>query len=703
MLWLHVTCAVGVIGLLAAGALGRPTEAPRADGRVLHADFEHFTDGVYAPLDAGVMTVGQQEILIPGGGDGKAEVTRDFGLSGSRCLRLTRSAEAKGVRIRLQRRWDAPAGGGETVAEFAFRAAVSEAVDLEDWLLWRGEERESGAGVGIELRARGSAAGGTYDVEVRCGDSAPRPAAAGLPQAGWVRFIMHRRPEQGTVDLWIGAPGEEVRIGAYRDLRADLPLDAVVVGAGGAACGAGCWDDVRIGRPLAAGAEVAPPEPALCDAGAEAPGRPAVISVGGEHQLFVDDWLIEDLDGVTRTLHPVRKHPKNPLLVADRPWEGPAALLYGGVHREPGGLFRMWYLAWNSAYAREHDRPEEKSFICYAESEDGLTWRKPSLGLYDYRGSKDHNIVVGYGMSNTSAFYDPRDAETPYKIVTRQGGHRLYVSRDGLHFEDRGLTLLQGYDSTSFRWDPQREVWMASVKIIRDGKRARGYAESPDLVHWSDTCLMATVDERDLPQDQIYAMIVFPYHGLYLGLLRMYHVGDPDTVDVQLAVSRNGKRWERPIREPFIPTAAEQGAWDWGNNAPAGNAPLRVGDELWFYYSGRSVRHDAEVSDGAIGLGVLRVDGFVSVDAGDAEGALTTRRLRLGAGRLCVNADVAGSLVVEVLGGDGVQMTSEPVTGDSLRHAVRWRGGADPAAVAGEPVRLRFRLRRARLYSFFVE
>jgi len=185
MFWLQVTCVVGAIAVLAAAAAGRAAETvPRSDGGILRVDFENFTDGVYAPLNAGVVTIGQQRALVPGGGDGRAEVTRNFGFSGSRCLRLTRTAEAESICIWLQRRWNAPAGSGETVAEFTFRPVVSGAAELDDLLLWRGEERDFGAEVGIELRANGSAETGTYDVELRCGKSEEAHATMKADLAG---------------------------------------------------------------------------------------------------------------------------------------------------------------------------------------------------------------------------------------------------------------------------------------------------------------------------------------------------------------------------------------------------------------------------------------------------------------------------------------------------------------------------------------
>jgi len=220
---------------------------------------------------------------------------------------------------------------------------------------------------------------------------------------------------------------------------------------------------------------------------------------------------------------------------------------------------------------------------------------------------------------------------------------------------------------------------------------------------------MMTVDDRDMPGDQMYALSIFYYETVYLGLLRMFHTSN-GVVDIQLATSRNARHWDRRIRTPFIPTTPKEGAWDYGNNAPATNPPIRVGDELWFYYSGRGTHHDEVPNTGAIGLGTLRVDGFVSMDAGAQGGVLTTKPLRLTGRTLCINADAAGGrLLVEVMGQDGNVVAPfstancESLTSDAIRHAVRWRGATDLASIGDRIVRLRFRLAGASLYAFWVE
>ena len=105
------------------------------------------------------------------------------------------------------------------------------------------------------------------------------------------------------------------------------------------------------------------------------------------------------------------------------------------------------------------------------------------------------------------------------------------------------------------------------------------------------------------------------------------------------------------------------------------------------------------------GLAKLRLDGFVSIDAGD--GTLTTRPIRMSGDRLLLNSDASqGSVRVEILGTDGIPLEgfgredAEPATGDSLRHTVKWKQGSDVSGLKGQPIVLKFHIDRSKLFSF---
>jgi hypothetical protein len=113
----------------------------------------------------------------------------------------------------------------------------------------------------------------------------------------------------------------------------------------------------------------------------------------------------------------------------------------------------------------------------------------------------------------------------------------------------------------------------------------------------------------------------------------------------------------------------------------------------------------------------LRVDGFVSIDAGEEGGTIVTKPLVLSGDSLYLNADAEdGELSVEVLEDQaGADVKSfkpissftmeecEPVVSDSVRQKVVWKDSKSFSELGERTIRLRFHLRRAKLFSFWTE
>ena len=158
---------------------------------------------------------------------------------------------------------------------------------------------------------------------------------------------------------------------------------------------------------------------------------------------------------------------------------------------------------------------------------------------------------------------------------------------------------------------------------------------------------------------------------------------------------------------PFLePSRLDSGAYD-TLTVSAPSQPAVHGDELWFYYLGQksyAIIGEELRDQGAGCLAVLRRDGFMSLDADGGWGTVTTEPFTSMGARLSVNVDAArGTLRVEVLREDGrVVAESVAISGDHPNAPVRWDRG-DIADVIGGTVSLRFRLRDARLYSYWTE
>ncbi|MBN1555331.1 MAG: hypothetical protein JXA11_11340 [Phycisphaerae bacterium] len=695
---------------------GKAVEAPpipASDARVLNVDFENYADGMFGCLDAGVRWVGnpfteakQKQIAV------LRDPAKAF--RGNRCGYVFADQTDQEGNLILQPRYDAPLTAGNEVVEFMFRCVSDNPVDLENFILWSARHLDSDQRVGVILLANGSADSGIYRIDVKDAEQLHPGAAVNLKQDEWLHVVLLRDREQRRVHVWVGPTGQETWLGAYADLSADLPSESIRLGDmhENQSRGSGYWDDVRVGGVLQPGAAPAPPE-TFRYAGKEKPEISYPVTVGEEKQLFVDDVMIESLLDVTRTRYSVQKHPDNPILVQEKPWETQAnCILPMNLFRdEQTGKLRLWYSSWG----KQMGKP---TLMCHAESEDGLHWTKPSLGIYSFEGSTENNILREGRMFRVQQ--DPRDPDPSrrYKAAIRTGGDfTAAYSSDGLRWRLTKPVMRQGQDASAVFWDAAEQKWIFSCKIFIDGKRARGYAESRDFEHWTDTYPILQVDDRDGPADELYGFSILRYESVHVGLLKMYHT-DTGLCDVQLAFSRNGKHWLRENRTPFIPGNPTVGAWDYGNIDDTG-FPVRMGDELWFYYAGRSVTHNFKPNDGAMGLGTLRLDGFVSLDASDAGGVVTTQPVQLTGETLYINADAdGGEIQVEILEAiRGKSFVDEvdtpvasflktdciPVSGDGVRLAVRWKDQPSLNLLNHRPVRLRFHMKNAKLFSFWTE
>lgn len=480
---------------------------------------------------------------------------------------------------------------------------------------------------------------------------------------------------------------------------------------------------------------------------------PTPLTIGSQRQLLLDDWLIERAENLTRRVCPVTKHPGNPIIRPEEGWEPRGYLLYGSVlHDDEEGLWKLW------AESRE-------AGVFYFTSPDGLHWERPELDLFPIEGRPCNRVTLPraqtdqpgwrsftelFGVTKDPAtpdparrylmgwlWYDPQ-YDGPHQAPFHPGQRRALgaaFSPDGIHwtaveepvtyatcdgqthwFRDDATGKYVLYGRTRHVDEAKRAAQGDHPHFANNWGRAVARAESPDFLHWTpdEGELILTADALDGPLDEIYSMGVFPHEGLYIGLVQVYH-NYPEGVwlDIQLAVSRDSVHFERlSDRSPFIPVG-EVGAWDRFNNSVANNRPIPVGDELRFYYSGRSAVHNTvfrQADDGkgvlpfdaAIGLGTVLRDRFAALQAGFDGGMLRTKPLIYAGSRLHLNAGCRfGIIDVALLGEDGAPLGSATVQGaDAIDLPVQLPAIAE---YAGRPVRLELRVRNAQVYSFWVD
>ena len=386
----------------------------------------------------------------------------------------------------------------------------------------------------------------------------------------------------------------------------------------------------------------------------------AMIDIGSTKQLFFDDYLIESLTNAKQGLNPALKADDSPILRPERPWEGnfmrPAKVIFD----EQNQIFKMWYSASTINVHLEKGKPVpggaaglqldiRGEVTCLATSQDGVHWERPSLGLVEFGGSSDNNILPEReNLPTVPAFQDMREKDPAklYKALrmigdtqTRGMQYELFYSPDGLDWTpyegnpviDTGQEL--GRWAGRFQgWDPIRETYYVTMEASHHwrgpyGKRLIGRAESPDMIHWSEPEIILVPDEKDYPDTEFYSMPVIPYEGVYVGLLWIFRTTNV-THHPEIVFSRDGYHFQRNYREPFIPRGGARAEFD---SASVYAQDIIVhGDRILTYYIGtnsRSPEIALELGDRAtegIGLAVSRLDGFVSLDSG--KGWLVTDR-----------------------------------------------------------------------------
>jgi hypothetical protein len=485
------------------------------------------------------------------------------------------------------------------------------------------------------------------------------------------------------------------------------------------------------------------------------------IDIGSRRELFVDDLLIERCTGkATLELH--HPQPQELALVHDAPWEGTGS----GYHSvfQDNSLYRMYYKAWHLAVSPGRVKTDTHPlYCCYAESDDGIVWRKPELGINEFRGSKANNIVIASGQigavnadaGHPAVFKDENPGAPPesrYKAILRSAGPKgllAFGSPDGLHWSplsDRPVITEGAFDSQNLAfWDAAsgkyRAYWRTFTAGVTDEKnwkpagfRAIRTATSADFLHWGQ---QADLTYEDSPAEHLYTNQIKPYHRaphILIGFptryvdrgwtdstralpeleLREMRAGATQrygtaVTEGLIMASRDGlrfKRWNEAFLRPGI---EREGTWQYGQQYIAWHAvetksKLAGAPNELSLYAGESYWTG---DSSALRRYTLRLDGFVSVRAPASGGELLTKPLTFTGDQLRLNfsSSAAGGIQVEIQDLEGKALPNfsladcQPVFGDSLDRTVVWKASPNVGSLAGKPVRLRFRIEDADLFA----
>ena len=483
--------------------------------------------------------------------------------------------------------------------------------------------------------------------------------------------------------------------------------------------------------------------------------RDNVHDIGSSKQVFIDWDLIEPGYGLSwggerptswEMPHGVRiavHRPRidlQPLIVADRPWESMVTSMVTLMEDE--GRYRMWYECWSLAEGDDSiGEAAYPTMLAYAESADGANWVKPRIGTVSFGGSTDNNLVY-WASRGSSVFKDPSaPPDERYKLVCMsRGGIGGAVSPDGLRWKSLEQLLVSADDAFEdqipdvARFDTERgryvgyfRGWDRRNPGLWHGRRTIAYAESDRFESWPVPQTIVAPNVNDGPDTDIYTNSYAPWPGAPDAHLMFpgYYQRTRDVREVHLLTSRDGMDWHRPTSEPIIPCGEPGSGWGEGSwlagtglvsfHPGEWSLPVRPQSRSHNQYQFPTGPQNPP-NRGELCLATWREDGFTSLEA-ESKGGCSTMPIVFTGGRLEINAwtRFGGEIRIELADPSGeielnyktaetvVGHTFEecdPISGDVLKHVVTWNGESDLSAWAGRPVRVRFSLRRARLFAF---
>ena len=483
--------------------------------------------------------------------------------------------------------------------------------------------------------------------------------------------------------------------------------------------------------------------------------------IGTRRELFVDEALIESITGDARQIlhHPI---PGQIVLVNDQPWEG-NGLNYVTVLRD-GDTYRMYYRTGKYDVLNQF-KSITPEVICVALSKDGVQWERPNLGLIEYQGSKDNNIIMIKddpkwlaAPHHFSPFLDPNPAAPTAERYKGTGGLplRAWVSEDGFDWRlaTREPIVVRSYfDSLNCAvWDPLRAEYRVFSRTKRYGGRdvlvsrsqrfSEGYADPVTLEYTPSRGGQLYTNQIIIYDRAPHYYLGFPTRIEARGMTpatkylpewefrqRREHASatlnnDPGdgtaATEGLFMASRDGQHF-RLYEEAFArPGLRTKGTWFYGDMFQARglletrSTTFEDGpNELSLYFNENCLRPGLP---GKMRRYTLRLDGFVSIYATMPGGRVTTAPIRFSGNTLTLNysSSVRGGVRVGFFNEigepiDGFSLEECPwIYGDHLERPVEWVRGADVTtdvgSLAGRTIKIAFELKDADLFSYrFVE
>jgi len=432
-------------------------------------------------------------------------------------------------------------------------------------------------------------------------------------------------------------------------------------------------------------------------------------------------------------LEAVKPEKVGPIFLSDKPWENrfqfPTLL-------KVDGKYRLYY---EVEPPPGHEEITNK-ISCLAESTDGKTWTKPNLGLVEFGGNKDNNIVYGgtlcrWGFTGHSVFIDPvAPAPERYKMVYQATVPREVVkspeqgslngvgqekgagvqalmsavSADGIHWKENPRPLLapirDAQNTIYYDTILKRYVSFMRYKVLT--RRAIGRAETADFYNWPGPKPVIWPGPQDEPSDDYYVngKVLYPGAPGEHMLLTSVYKGATDSTTLRLAASPDGTLWNW-LPGGDLMTPGPDGSWDGGYFFMGGGTMVELPDDrvaLAFLSSRLPHKFPRFMRQGSAGLAVWQKERIAALVA-DSEAEFYSPVMSAQGKELYLNFQTrrAGSIKVEVVDARGRALADcDPLFGDQIKAKVTWKGESSLDPETLKQFQLHFRLRAARLYSF---
>lgn len=441
-----------------------------------------------------------------------------------------------------------------------------------------------------------------------------------------------------------------------------------------------------------------------------------VADIGSQRELFVDRFLVGELKNTSLKLHtPQLAAPVSPA----RPNGHYATVL------KADDKFQFYYrgdkdpkVTWKTHGIEAYHDGE---VTLYAESKDAIHWTVPKLGLFSHPSFPEGNVVLMDEFlvnHNFTPFIDTKPgvpaaekykalggiAFQPHQTAVRDkrgpGGLKAFVSPDGVHWKklrDEPVVPEEWgkyFDSQNYAfWSDSERRYVCYFRRFQKGYRGIGRTTSADFVNWTPFVEM----QANLPGEHLYTSCTQPYFRapqLYVALPTRFMDKRGAATDILFMTTRGGNHYDREFTQSFIRPGVGSDGWaNRANYAAIGIHATGPAEMSLFLTGGRRY--------------TLRLDGFASVNAPLAGGEFITKPFRFSGSQLEINysTSAAGQMRVELQDAAGQPLPGftlddcEPIWGDHIARTVKWKTTPNLAAHATQPVRLRFEMSDADLFS----